>query len=224
MDLEIRQEYMKLYPPVKELFNLLDKGNPNIYKQMHVYLEAADKAKVLISLLRLQKSRAQFEVDREAVEKLLASAELHYSCFNRNAAEYLQMVKDAKEQKSTSTARLREYRERARAELYAVDFWIRVSWLSKLVLNRDYLKYYDYRLGNFCWRDTPKNECEYFLSEKKQRGEYTLYNYPFWSMGVPYDSGYEALYEQVRPLTMEEFEKGMQEVLYELERLNSLLV
>lgn len=32
MDVEIRQEYIKLYPTVKGLFDLLDKGNPSIYK------------------------------------------------------------------------------------------------------------------------------------------------------------------------------------------------
>jgi hypothetical protein len=44
MDAEIREEYIKLYPPAKELFDLLDKGNPSIYKQMHVYAAAADFA------------------------------------------------------------------------------------------------------------------------------------------------------------------------------------
>ena len=165
MDAEIREEYIKLYPPVKELFDLLDKGNPSIYKQMHVYVAAADKTKILISLLRNQRHKVQFEVDREAIEKLIASVELDYVCFNRYAEEYLQLVKEAKEQKSKSTARLREYRERAKAEMYAVDFWIRVSWLSELVLNRGYLKYYDYKLGMFCWFDTPKEVSKQYISE-----------------------------------------------------------
>ena len=112
---------------MKELFDLLDKGNSSIYKQIHVYIVAADKAKVLISLLRNQRHKAKFEVDLEAVEKLLASVELDYSCFNRYAEEYLQLLKEAKEQKSKSTARLREYWERAKAEMYGVDFWVRVA-------------------------------------------------------------------------------------------------
>ncbi len=96
MDVEIRQEYIKIYPPVKELFDLLDKGNPNVYKRMHVYIAAA--------------------------EKLIASVEIDYACFNHYAEQYLQLVKKSKEQKSKSTARLREYREHARAEMYALDF------------------------------------------------------------------------------------------------------
>ncbi len=51
MDAEARQEDIKWYPTVKELFDLLDKGNPNICKQMYIYVVAADKAKILISLL-----------------------------------------------------------------------------------------------------------------------------------------------------------------------------
>jgi hypothetical protein len=65
MDAEIRRDYIKLYLPVKELFEILDKGNPCIYKQMHVYIAAADKAKILISLLRNQRHKVQYEVGRE---------------------------------------------------------------------------------------------------------------------------------------------------------------
>lgn len=112
----------KAISSIERAVDLLDKGNPNIYKQMYVYMTAADKVKILISLLRNQRHKVEFEVEREAVEKLLALVELDYACFNRYAEEYLQLVKEAKEQKSKSTARLREYRERARTEMYAVDF------------------------------------------------------------------------------------------------------
>lgn len=219
MDEKIRQEYIKWYLPVKELFDLLDKGNPNIFKQMYVYVVAVDKAKVLISLLRNQRHKVQFEVEREAVEKLIASAELDYACFNRYAEDYLQLVKEAREQKSKSTARLREYRERARAEMYAVDFWIRVSWLSELVLNRGYLKYYDYKLGLFCWFDTPKEVSKQYIKDKRQSSEYTLYNTPFWAMTTAYDTRYESLYEQLRPPTPEEIEQEERE---ELKYLNTI--
>jgi hypothetical protein len=218
MDIEIRQEYIKLYPPVKELFNLLDKGNPSIYKQMHVYVVAADKVKILISLLRNQRCKVQFEIDREAVEKLLASVELDYACFNRYAEEYLQLVKEAKEQKSKSTARLREYRERAKAEMYAIDYWIRVSWLSELVLNRGYLKYYDYKLGLFCWFDTPKEVSKQHIEDKRQSGEYTLYNIPFWGI----NASYESLYELLKPPTPEEIEQEEREELKYLNTISSV--
>lgn len=215
MDEEIRQEYIKWYPPVKELFDLLDKGYPNIYKQMYVYVVAADKTKILISLLRNQRHKAQFEIEREAIEKLLKSVELDYAHFNRYAEEYLQLVKEAKEQKSKSTERLREYRERARAEMYAVDFWIRVSWLSELVLNRGYLKYYDYKLGLYCWLSTPKEVSKQYIEDKRQSGEYTVYNIPFWGM----NASYESLYELLKPPTSEEIEQEERE---ELKYLNTI--
>lgn len=215
MDVEIRQEYIKWYPPVKELFDLLDKGNPNVYKQMHGYLAAVDKAKILISLLRNQRHKVQFEVEREAVEKLIASVELDYASFNRYAEQYLQLVKEAKEQKDKSTARLREYRERAKAEMYAVDFWIRVSWLSELVLNREYLKYYDCKLGLFCWFGTPKQVSKQYIEETRQSGGYTLYNIPFWGI----NASNESLYELLRPATPEEIE---QEERKELKYLNTI--
>jgi len=215
MDEEIRQEYIKLYPPVKELFDLLDKGNPNIYKQMQVYMAAADKSKILISLLRNQRHKVQFEVEREAIEKLIASLELDYACFNCYAEEYLQLVKEAKEQKSKSTARLREYRERTKAEMYAVDFWIRVAWLTELVLSRGYLKYYDYKLGLFCWFGTPKEVSKQYIEDKRQSGEYTLNNIPFWGI----NASNESLYEILRPLTPEEIEQEERE---ELKYLNTL--
>lgn len=219
MDKEIRQEYTKLYPSVNELFDILDKGNPEIYKQMHVYVVAIDKAKILISILTLQRNKARFEVEREAIEKLFVSVKSNYDYFNKQAGAYLQLVKDAKSQKDNSTARLREYRERSRAEMYAVDFWIKVSWLLELILTRGYLKYYDYRRGLFCWFDTPKKESKQYIEEKRRKGEYNLYNVPFWGISSFYDKGYESLYELFRPLTLEEIEE---EERKELKYLNAI--
>jgi hypothetical protein len=68
--------------------------------------------------------------------------------------------------------------------MYVVDYWIRVSWLSELALNRGYLKYYDYKLGLFCWFDMPKVVSKQYIEDKRQSGEFTLYNIPFWGMNA----------------------------------------
>lgn len=84
------------------------------------------------------------------------------------------------------------------------------------------MKYYDYKLGMFCWFGTPKQVSKQYIEDKRQSGEYTLYNILFWAMTTTYDTRYESLYELLRPPTPEEIEQEEREELKYLNTISSI--